>query len=156
MALCALMCGCSVYRNYERPDNLPVDSLYRNDGATQFASDTASLGNLPWKEVFRDTVLQGLIEYGLTNNTDMQIALLRLEQAQAKLSSAKLAYLPSFSIAAQGSISKSDGAASLKSYQIPLQAEWEIDCLVNCATLRKRLKRQCLNNRLIAELFSLN
>lgn len=147
MALCALMCGCSVYRNYERPDNLPVDSLYRNDGATQFASDTASLGNLPWKEVFRDTVLQGLIEYGLTNNTDMQVALLRLDQAQAKLSAAKLAYLPSFSISAQGSISKNDGSASIKSYQIPLQAEWEIDLFGKLRNAKKEAQATMLEQQ---------
>lgn len=127
IALCALMCGCSVYRNYERPEDLPVDSLYRKDAVAQLPSDTAPLGDLRWKEVFRDTVLQHLIEKGLSNNTDMQVALLRLDQAQARLNAAKLAYLPSLSVSAQGSVSKSDGSAAVKSYQIPLQSEWEID-----------------------------
>lgn len=147
IAICALMCGCSVYRNYERPDNLPVDSLYRNDVSTLSSSDTVSLGNLSWKEVFCDTILQNLIEYGLINNTDMQVALLRLDQAQAKLSSAKLAYLPSFSISPQVSISKSDGSAVLKSYQIPLQAEWEIDLFGKLRNAKKEAQATMLEQQ---------
>lgn len=147
IALCALMCGCSVYRNYERPEDLPVDSLYRKDAVAQLPSDTAPLGDLPWKEVFRDTVLQHLIEKGLSNNTDMQVALLRLDQAQARLNAAKLAYLPSLSVSAQGSVSKSDGSAAVKSYQIPLPAEWEIDLFGKLRNAKKEAQATMLGQR---------
>ncbi|MGM9833908.1 MAG: efflux transporter outer membrane subunit, partial [Candidatus Limisoma sp.] len=147
IALCALMSGCSTYGSYQRPDCLPVDSLYRNDVVSRHESDTVSLGDLPWKEVFRDTVLQHLIDYGLSNNTDMQVALLRLDQAQARLNSAKLAYLPSLSMSAQGAVSKSEGASAVKSYQIPLQAEWEIDLFGKLRNAKKEAQATMLQQR---------
>ena len=60
------------------------------------ATDTANMGNLPWKEVFRDPKLQALIEEGLANNVDMQAAILRVEEAKLLLTSARLSFLPSF------------------------------------------------------------
>lgn len=141
----AMLCGCSVYRNYERPDNLPVDSLYRYDATSApLSADTTSLGALPWKEVFRDTILQRLIEQGLANNTDMQVALLRLDQAQAKLSSAKLAYLPSLSLAPQGSVSKQGSESAAKTYQVAVQAEWEIDLFGKLRNAKKEAQAAML------------
>lgn len=145
LVLSTLLCSCSVYSNYERPDNLPTDSLYRNDVLPQQQSnDTTSLGTLPWKEVFRDTILQRLIEQGLANNTDMQVALLRLDQAQAKLSSAKLAYLPSLSFAPQGSVSKQGSESAAKTYQVAVQAEWEIDLFGKLRNAKKEAQATLL------------
>lgn len=50
MLMCPLLLGsCHIYRNYERPEGLPVDSLYREPVAQ---NDTVSLGDLPWEELF--------------------------------------------------------------------------------------------------------
>ncbi len=62
------------------------------------------MGNLPWKEVFRDPKLQALIEEGLANNVDMQAAVLRVEEAKVLLTSARLSFLPSLNFAPQGTI----------------------------------------------------
>ena len=53
-----------------------------------------NFGNLPWKEVFTDAQLQTLIEQALTNNADLRSAALTVKQAQAVLTSARLAYAP--------------------------------------------------------------
>lgn len=50
-------------------------------------------------ELFTDPHLQALIGQGLQNNTDYQSAQLRVEEAEATLLSAKLAFLPSFALA---------------------------------------------------------
>lgn len=50
---------------------------------------------MDWHELFTDPHLQALIEQGLQNNTDYQSAQLRVEEAEATLLSAKLAFLPS-------------------------------------------------------------
>lgn len=77
-----LMSGCRIYSTYERPGNLPVDSLYRDVSADSVASaDTTSLGDMPWQQFFQDEHLRELISYGLSNNTDMLTALLRVDQA---------------------------------------------------------------------------
>ena len=90
-------------------------------------TDTANMGNLPWKEVFTDPQLQALIEEGLANNVDMQAAILRVEEAKVMLTAAKLAYLPSFNLVPQGTLSSFDKSKTSKTYQLPVAASWEID-----------------------------
>lgn len=120
MLMCPLLLGsCHIYRNYERPEGLPVDSLYREPVAQ---NDTVSLGDLPWEELFQDAKLQELITYGLEHNTDMQTALLRVDQAQSQLKAARLSFLPSLTLSPQGAVNRTDGGATVKTYELPLQA----------------------------------
>ena len=76
---------------------------------------------------FTDTLLQNLIEEGLANNTDYKSAQLRIEEAEATLLAAKLAYLPSFAFAPQGSVSSFDNQKATQTYQLPITASWELD-----------------------------
>ncbi len=118
--------GCNIYKSYSRPDDLPVQELY-NDSTMLSADTTASLGNMPWRTLFTDPCLQALIEEGLASNTDLQVAMLRIDQASAGLTAAKLAYLPSLTLSANGAITSVDGAKPSKTYEIPLSLSWEID-----------------------------
>jgi len=56
------------------------------------SSDTTNMGNLPWKEVFKDPKLQALIEKGLSSNLDLQTAMLKVEEVQSTLNAARLAF----------------------------------------------------------------
>lgn len=159
IAICAvLLNSCHIYRDYQRPEGLPVDSLYRGINPSEVA-DTSNLGMLSWKEVFRDTCLQRLIEYGLQNNTDMQVALLRVDQAQAQLKSAKLAFLPSLTLSPQGTLTSTDGGKAVKTYELPVQASWEIDLFGKlrnakqetlASLLQQQAYRQAVQSELIA------
>ena len=74
----ALLSSCHIYKAYDRPDTIETSGIYRDPVSatdTLAATDTANMGNLPWKEVFRDPKLQALIEEGLANNVDMQAAI---------------------------------------------------------------------------------
>lgn len=115
-----LLSSCRIYRNYQRPEGLPVDSLYRN---TPLASDDSlTLGDIPWQEMFEDPLLQNLIQEGLENNTDMQVALLRVDQARSQLQAARLSFLPSLSLSPQGALTSTDGSKAVKTYELPVQA----------------------------------
>lgn len=159
IAICAvLLNSCHIYRDYQRPEGLPVDSLYRDINPSEVA-DTSNLGMLSWKEVFRDTCLQRLIEYGLQNNTDMQVSLLRVDQAQAQLKSAKLAFLPSLTLSPQGTLTSTDGGKAVKTYELPVQASWEIDLFGKlrnakqetlASLLQQQAYRQAVQSELIA------
>lgn len=154
----ALLSSCHIYRNYQRPEDLPVDSLFQNTYDSR-AEDSLTLGDIPWQEIFRDTLLQDLIFYGLENNTDMQTAMLRVDQAKAQLKAARLSFLPSLTLSPQGTLTGTDGHKAVKTYELPIQASWEIDLLgslrnakkgVQATLLEQKAYQQAVRSELIA------
>lgn len=150
MVICAAaFSSCSIYRNYERPEDLPVDSLYRVDTASM--EDSVSLGDISWEDLFTDPKLQDLIRLGLENNTDMQVAYLRVEQAKAQLTASKLSFLPSLNFNPSGTVSSIDGAKATNTYELPVQASWEIDLFGNLRNAKKNTQATLLQNEAYAQ-----
>lgn len=135
ICLAAGLVGCGIYKPYNRPE-VETDALY---GAVE-ASESESLGDLPWRELFTDPQLQELIARALVENTDLQSAKLKIDEAEAALQTARLSYLPSINLAPQGSLSSFDGATPTKTYQLPVTAAWQID-LFGGITNQKRQAR---------------
>lgn len=129
MCVAAMMSSCHIYKAYDRPEAITTSGIYRDPASATdtLASDTTNMGNLPWKEVFRDAKLQALIEEGLNNNVDVQAAALSVKEAKVMLTSAKLSYLPSINIAPQGTATSMDDGNYVKAYTLPAVASWEID-----------------------------
>lgn len=92
VVLTALVSSCGIYTQYKRPE-VNTENLYRVE---ETQSDSVSIADLSWDELFTDTDLQSLIQEGLQSNTDLNIARLKVKEAQATLMSSKLAYLPSY------------------------------------------------------------
>ncbi len=129
--------GCHIYRTYERPELSGVDSLYRVPAMTE---DTMSLADFSWKELFTDTVLQQLIEKGIANNTDLNIARLKVREAEALLTSSKLAYLASVSLTPQGTIKSIEGNSPTKTYNLAASADWELDIFGRLTNAKREAK----------------
>ena len=149
--------ACSVYKSYERPDMPVVDSLYRQAAAT--SADTTSIASLSWRELFTDPKLQALIETGLQNNTDLNIARLKVTEVEATLMTSRLAYLPSISFEPSGTLRSVDGNAMTKSYDIAASASWEVDIFGKLTNAKRGAKaaleqseayRQAVQTQLIA------
>lgn len=149
--------ACSMYKSYERPDMPVVDSLYRQAAAT--SADTTSIASLSWRELFTDPKLQALIETGLQNNTDLNIARLKVTEAEATLMTSRLAYLPSISFEPSGTLRSVDGNAMTKSYDIAASASWEVDIFGKLTNAKRGAKaaleqseayRQAVQTQLIA------
>lgn len=117
-----MLTGCGTYSRYHRPD-LSMENLYSN---LPTDADTTTLASLSWREMFTDPKLQSLIEMGLERNTDLNVARLRVEAAEAALLTAKLSYLPSLGLNAEGNVSRQDGATA-KAYNVGASASWELD-----------------------------
>ena len=117
-----MLTGCGTYSRYHRAD-IPTEKLYRNIPA---GIDTTTLASMSWREMFTDRKLQFLIETGLRQNTDLNVARLRVEAAEAALMTARLSYLPSLGISAEGSGNKYDGATA-KAYNVGASASWELE-----------------------------
>ncbi len=132
----ALLSSCGIYNSYKRPE-VQTDGLFREATATE---DTTNMGNLPWREIFTDPMLQQLIEKGLQNNTDLRTARLRVKEAEAALLSARLSFLPSLALAPQGTLSSFDGAKATKTYTIPVSASWEVDVFGKLRNAKEQTK----------------
>src|SRR6187551_240009 len=81
------LAGCRVGRDYKRPA-LVLPEQY--NGSTSAPSDS-SVAGLEWKRFFTDATLQELISRSLTGNYDLQLALKRIETAEAYVKQAKVA-----------------------------------------------------------------
>ena len=137
--------SCGIYTNYHRPESLPVDSLYRD--VPKAIQDTASLADLSWRELFTDSLLVKWIEVGLEKNSDIQTARLLTEEAQASLQASRLAFLPSVSLAPQGSLNSFGGTKPTKTYSLGGTAEWEIDAFGGLRNAKKGSRAALEANR---------
>jgi multidrug efflux system outer membrane protein len=79
----ALLAGCTVGPNYQRPA-IPTPANFRAPEGTSTA-DPASIGDLKWFEVFKDQKLQELERTALAQNYDLRDAVARVEAASAQL-----------------------------------------------------------------------
>lgn len=134
----ATFSSCGIYTKY-KPAETVSDSLY---GESIQVSDTTNFGNTDWKEVFTDPYLQALIE-----------------QAKASLLASKLAFLPSFTLAPQGTVSSFDKQKASQTYQLPLTASWELDIFGRMRNSKKQAQalyaqsidyKQAVRSQLIA------
>lgn len=153
-AVC-LMTGCSIYKPYSRPE-VQTEGLYRDLEETK---DTASIATLGWRNLFSDKNLQALIDKGLERNTDLRVAHTRVKAAEAVLMNARLSYLPSVVLAPDGSISGTEGAKAIKTYNLAASASWEIDLFGKVTNAKRealaalegsRAYRQAVETQLIA------
>lgn len=146
MSAAVIMSSCGLYNKYERPE-VNTEGIVRDvisDTDTLAVTDTASFGNLPWREVFTDPQLQSLIETALANNVDMLNAALNVKMVEAQLKVAKLAFVPSFSFSPQGTISSWDGNKATQTYSLPVNASWSIDLFGNLLAVKRSTQKALL------------
>lgn len=151
-----MLSSCGIYSKYKPATEVP-ENLYGQE--TVVTEDTVTLGSMNWREVFTDPQLQTLIEQGLQNNTDYLSAQLRVEEAEATLLSAKLAFLPSFAFSPQGTVSSFDSHKATQTYSVPITAGWELDIFGKMRNAKKQAQalyaqsqdyRQAVRTQLIA------
>ncbi|MBQ3575951.1 MAG: TolC family protein, partial [Coprobacter sp.] len=63
----ALMSSCGLYGKYKPQQEVP-ENLY---GEEVVATDSSSLADLSWREMFTDPQLQALIDTALVRNVDL-------------------------------------------------------------------------------------
>jgi multidrug efflux system outer membrane protein len=130
------LAACRVGRDYKRPALVLPDQF---SGAGTAPSDS-SVAGLEWKKFFTDTTLQGLIARSLTGNYDLQLALKRIEAADAYVKQAKVGWLPSVNLQASASTSIPSknslngtslnsflGTDHIEDYSLNAGLSWEID-----------------------------
>ncbi|MES2806006.1 MAG: efflux transporter outer membrane subunit [Bacteroidota bacterium] len=161
-----LMQSCFVAKDYKRPE-LKTENLYRNEVVS---TDTISLANVAWNNVFTDPLLQGYIKKGLENNLDIKIAMQNIAAAEATMKQGKAGYFPTLSSGADWThqeLSKNSQFGALlqdrstDQYQFTGSLSWEADIwgkirsnkrAVNAAYLQTTAANQAVKTQLIANI----
>ena len=123
-----VIASCKVTQTYQTPE-VQTEGLYRGVNVT----DTNTIANLKWNEVFTDTALQRLIAEGIARNLDLKIAYTRIQQAQAYYIQSGAAFQPTLSGNAGASVSKLSEAQgfgirkSATQFQLGVTTGWEAD-----------------------------
>ncbi|WP_053990775.1 efflux transporter outer membrane subunit [Mangrovimonas sp. TPBH4] len=128
----ATLQSCFVTKNYERPELAETEHLYRTDN---LPTDSLSMADVSWKELFTDTYLSQYIEEGLNNNLDIRIAIQQMAAAESYVRQAKASFWPS--VGADASLTHQELAknsqfgaffnGSLQQYQLSANLSWEAD-----------------------------
>ena len=129
-----VLVSCKVTKSYQAPGIGHIDS-FRGAGSpdTIRSSDTATMATLPWRAVFTDTMLQGVIEKGIARNLDLQTAYTRIRQARAYYLQSRAAFLPELDANASAGRLRLNEAqnfgivSNVTEYQLGLSASWEAD-----------------------------
>ena len=127
-----LLSGCAVGPNYKRP-TVAVPTAYRGavpDSTPQ--TETASLGDQKWWDIFQDEQLRTLIRTALQQNYDVRIAASRILEARAQLGITRADQFPTVSGGAgiadvRTAQSKFLPASETSTGQANLSAAWELD-----------------------------
>jgi len=130
-----LLSACKVGKEYQRP---AVDLPTQFSNTT--AQDTASVGNLSWKQFFTDTALQHLVEQGIAHNYDLLQALKRIDAAEQQVKRARLLQLPEANLQISGAINRPSenslnglsassflGKNYIENYNAIVNLSWEAD-----------------------------
>ncbi len=127
--------SCRIIQPYHQPKELVSDSLFRDINT----KDTTTLADIPRKQLFTDTILQSLIEEGIKNNPDIQIALTRIRSAEANYRQANAAFYPGIDANASAAIQKPAVAQASRSqlYEVYASASWEADIWGKLKTARR-------------------
>ncbi len=144
-----LLAGCNLYKDYNRPEGLAAEALGAFPAA-ESSDSMPSLGSIPWSELFTDADLRALISEGLDSNRDLRVAMLRVDQASASLSAAKLAFLPLLTFSPNGAITSVDGGRASKTFEIPVSMSWEIDLFGKLRNARKEQQMMLLASQAYA------
>lgn len=143
-----MLSGCSLYRQYEREQMPFVDSLYRR---MSVPSDSVSSASVTWERFFTDPLLQEWIRTGLEYNSDLNIARLKVQEAEASLLAARWAWLPGADFSMQGGLPGQFSAS--------VQASWQTDIFGGLRNAKRRAQaaleqshayRQAVQTQLVA------
>lgn len=127
-----LLSGCAVGPNYKRP-TVAVPTTYRGavpDSTPQ--TETISLGDQKWWDIFQDEQLRSLIRTALQQNYDLRIAASRILEAKAQLGITRADQFPTLSAGAgiqdvRTAQSKFLPAFETSTGQVNLSAAWDLD-----------------------------
>jgi multidrug efflux system outer membrane protein len=143
LSLGALLGGCTLMPKYDKPA-APVSQAWPYGAKAGNATNTTA--DIDWREFFDDPRLQTLIGLALTNNRDLQIATLRVEEARAQYRIQRAELFPGIQGDAgvvhqkfSGATTTFNGGAVLTTYTVDVSASYEVDLFGRVRSLKREV-----------------
>lgn len=134
-ALAFTMTGCGIYGKFKAPEYEETEKAY-GDVAVE---DSTSMGDILWRDFFDDENLKALIDTALAHNSNMVTAKLMIDEAQASLKAARLAYVPGFDVSPNAAYGYDiNGNTGAWSFQLPVNASWQVDIFGKLTNAKRR------------------
>jgi outer membrane protein, multidrug efflux system len=140
------LAGCTLAPEYRRPAAPVAQTWPENSAPENRANQTSAVADIGWHEFFNDPRLQQLISLALTNNRDLRIAVLNVEQSRAQYRIERAALFPQ--IDATGSefrqrlpadVSGAGAPLTTSEYSVSLgTASYELDLFGRIRSLKKQ------------------
>jgi multidrug efflux system outer membrane protein len=103
IALAAVtLAGCTMIPKYHQPPAPVSNNWPEKAGTNNLSNSTNTVADIGWREFFRDPRLQKVIELSLTNNRDLRVAILNVEQTRAQYRIQRAALYPEIDATASG------------------------------------------------------
>jgi NodT family efflux transporter outer membrane factor (OMF) lipoprotein len=129
--------SCYVTRKYERP-KMTTENLYRTDNladSVSLTTDSTSMAELSWRNLFTDTLLKQYIDTALNNNIDVRIALQNINIAAAYVKQSKAEFAPALNGSLDITYTKNSknsalgriNNGSIGQFQLGANLSWEAD-----------------------------
>ncbi len=160
------LAACGVTHEYKKPDVVFPESYRGGLSAVKGTQSGFSVALLPYSSFFADKTLCALIDRGLANNIDLQVALKNIDVAAQTLHSSRLGLLPTLNVSVQDTRTHpSDKGAktNVDDYSASATSSWEVDIWGkirsrNRSALASYLKSQeaakAVRTRLVADIAS--
>ena len=139
----AVMAGCSLIPTYERPA-APVAAQWPV-AASSAAPQTPLAADIAWTDFVGDARLRELIALALSNNRDLRVATLNIEQVRAQYQVRQADQFPTVNAAATGNRQPNGTGGIASTYSVGLAlSSWEIDFFGRIASLKEAALAQFL------------
>src|SRR6266566_2420012 len=132
LSVLILCSGCAAGPNYKRPA-VSVPGTYRGLTPEEAAkTQSASIGDQKWWDIFQDEQLRSLIRTALQQNYDVRIAASRILAARAQLGIVRSDQFPNVAAGAALGDARTARSAFLPAFerstgQVDVSAVWELD-----------------------------
>lgn len=155
LGACILLAGCSTMAPQYTQPTAPVPAEWPAGPAYQAeAAKPASkpLADIPWREFFVDSRLQGLIELALKNNRDLRVAALNIERSRAQYQIRRSDFFPKVDASAAGNflgvsedLSRTGRHETVEEYNVNLGvSSYEVDLFGRVRSLKDQALEQYL------------
>lgn len=155
--LATLLPGCALLGpDYQRP-SISLPAMFTSDNVADADQSVVLSAGSPWWELYQDPVLNDLVRKALENNTDIKLAVARVEEADAFMREVGSALFPQIDLDAGASRSRISQLGSnplisgmdpiRESYRIQLGTSFELDFWGKLRRAKESARAQAMASR---------